>query len=73
MCTNLASSLSHSEFPQSDSLNLKLKFFILRILKTKQIIGESLTPRSDQDRTSPYNIKHTTDENEKKKNHSEDY
>ena len=30
-------------------------------------MGESLTPRSDQDRTSPYNIKHTTDENEKKK------
>ena len=48
-------------------INLKLNFFILRILKTKQIIGESLTPRSDQDITSPYNIKHTTDENEKKK------
>ena len=30
-------------------------------------MGESLTPRSDQDKTSPYNIKHTTDENEKKK------
>ena len=36
------------------------------IKKNKQIKGQSLTPRSDQDRISPYNIKHTTDENKKK-------
>ena len=67
MCTNLASSSRHYEFPQSDSLKFKTEIFSFKnIKKNKQIKGQSLTPRSDQDRISPYNIKHTTDENKKK-------